>query len=206
MNKTLNILIAAALLTLVVGGARAGHHEGAMKKSVSNEVIEIKVKDDESGEPVKIRLDSEQTGLKLSDLAPGETRSVTDSYGQAVVVTRVDDGYQLMLDGRTFDVPLTEHAAVTAAYDKEVEMVHGGEGHDGEVRKEIRIVSGGDDGFVLISPRPLDEATKQQLRDAFAAAGLDGELQILDQASGPEMTTMRKHKKVHVIREKVDAD
>lgn len=206
MKTTLSMLAMAGLLATMAVSAHAGHHEGMMKKVESHEVLAFEFSDDDSGEPVRISLDSEETGFRLEDLAPGDSRTVTDAYGQTVTVTRGADGFQLALNGRTYDVPAPETSAMTHVHRGEVEMIHEGDRKHADMHREIRIVQGDDDGFLLISPRPLDEATEQQIRDAFAAIGLEGELRILDKEDGPGMTTMEHHKKVHVIREKIDAD
>jgi hypothetical protein len=211
MQTNLNVLAAAGLLALALGTAEAAHHEGGTMKTVENEVIELNMRNDEAGEDVKIKLDSAETGFRLHDLQPGESRTVTDAYGQTVTVTRSADGIQLLLDGQTYDLPAVEGAGtghrhiVKMKHDGDVDMKHDA---DPGVQREVRIIRrGADDGFVLISPRPLDEATEQQIRDALAAIGLTGEIQILDQEFGPEMTTTHEeHHEVHVIREKIDAN
>ena len=206
MKTTLSILAAAGLLALAVGHVQAGHHESGMKKTIDNEVVELRMKNDETGEDVKTWLNSEETGFRLAELEPGESRTVTDGYGQTVTVTRSDQGIQLLLDGQTYDLP--SPGAGLSGHQHVVEMKHEGDAHGGEMHREVKIIKrGADDGFLLISPRPLDDATEQQIRDALAAIGLTDDLQILDQETGPEMQTWHEeHHKVHVIREKVDAN
>ncbi|MGB5352566.1 MAG: hypothetical protein WBN32_03040 [Woeseia sp.] len=135
--------------------------------------LELAINDGQ-GDDVVIRFNSKEQGFNLHDLQIGETRSVNTVDGRPVVVTRVAEGYSFDVDGRTIAMPLM-HEGDAGVRHKEVHVVrsmHGGSDEQPE-------------GVTIISPTPLDDATRSAISGALSAAGQSDVRFITTEMMGP---------------------
>ncbi len=163
--NTLTIIITSVLMA----AATLAGEESEIK-------IEIAVDDGESA-PTVIRLDSNDMGFKLHELQEGESRSVVDSTGQLVLVTRMADGFVFDVDGKKIEVPgmyddHMAHMSVDADWHRDI-----------DVRVIKRIAVKGDanpDDVTIISGKALDDSTKEAIRSVLISAGHAGKTMFLD--------------------------
>jgi len=138
--------------------------------------IAIAVADD-SSEDVRIEFDSEDQGFNLHDMQEGENRSIVDKSGKTILVTRQADGFSFDVDGKTVDVPLFE-----GAHDKSVWIADGAE-HDIDVHVmgDAKFISSDEMGGVMVmSGKPIDEATQQAIKSLLESAGHGSDVNFIN--------------------------
>lgn len=221
--KYLISIVAISLygLALLSTPVLAGDTDVRVMKTKSVEKIMLTVDAEDGSAPINLNLNSEKMGFKLSDIKNGESRTFTDEKGQVVTLTGGDEGTKINVDGKDIDVvipsPHKEHHA--GMHEKNVWIEKDGEGMHHEMEtmdmdmgsdREVRVMRmggpGADHGLMLISPRPLDDATKQSIRDALIAAGITDKLEIMDGSDMQGGAGMTHGEKVHVIKKKVIAN
>ncbi len=103
----------------------------------------------------------------FSDLAVGESKTVTGDDGKQITVTRTADGLVFDVDGKTFD--LMEFVG-----DADVTI-------DIEKKKNVRIIKTDDTaGVTIISSDAIDDETRARLEAVLKDAGTDGEILFID--------------------------
>lgn len=221
--KYLISIVAISLygLALLSTPVLAGDTDVRVMKTDSVEKIELTLNGKDGSKPVNLNLDSEKMGFKLSDIKNGETRTYTDEKGQVVTMTGTESGTKIQVAGTDIDVvlppPHKEHHG--GMHEKKVWIEKDGDGMHREMEtmdmdmgsdREVRVMRmggpGADHGLMLISPRPLDDATKQSIRDALIAAGITDKLEIMDGSDMQGGAGMSHGEKVHVIKKKVIAN
>ncbi len=183
--------------------------------AIAGEKQETKIKiavATEGGDTEVFKWNSVDSGVDLSDLEVGESKTITNEDGKEVTLTRTDDGFDIAVDGKSIEV-----MKMHGGGEVDVEVLHEGDakvfvhkmhedGEDGDVLiRKTRIIKSGDDADVtIISSDTIDEKTRERLREVLKDAGKDGEILFLDgsELSGGE-TVHRKHD-VRVIRKEVD--
>ena len=138
------LLIMAALMTTAGAGDREVH----------------KLKFDGDQGLVTIVLDSEQTGVELSSLQPGESQTVTAASGQMVTVTRLEETFQLDVEGQRFEIPasLGPHGRHFSPHPQA--------------------------GLTIISAEPMDDSKRETISAALAAAGITDEVRFHSAGEG----------------------
>ncbi|MBT8087963.1 MAG: hypothetical protein KJO46_07995 [Gammaproteobacteria bacterium] len=158
--------------------------------------IAIAVEGDAAGEQT-FHFDSEEAGFDLQSLAIGESRVWTDDSGNVANIMRTTDGYEIDVAGRMIALGnLNGDDMSDIETDVEIEGV----------RKIKMIKKGGADDITIISGEPIDESTRQRIRDALQASGNDSEVVFLD---GSKMGAAGEghphgHREIHIIRKEVD--
>lgn len=164
-------IISITIASLLIAVAALADEEHKMK-------IEIAV-DDGGNAPTMIRLDGDDLGFNLQDLQVGESRSVVDSSGQSVFITRTTDGFVFDVDGKKIEVPGIHdgHAGqVLPGVDRDRDI-------DVRVVKQIEVKSDADpDDITIISGKELDDSTKEAIRSVLTSAGHAGEIMFLDRS------------------------
>jgi len=153
--------------------------------------------DGDDGEHQVFRFDSDDTGFDLDDLAVGESRTIEDESGNAAVVSRTEEGFELEVDGEK--VPLDgigHHHAAMMANHHECPM------HDSKRMHVVRTEAG--DGVTVITGPELDEGTRERIRDALRDAGREGEVIFLDGSELHADDGMRGHREVRIIKKEID--
>lgn len=156
-GKSVLFLVSMTLASV----ALAGHHEKTR--------MVIVVDDDTDGEETRVELDSRDLGFSLRDLQVGESRSVVDSQGRSILITRLDDGFEIDVDGKKVDLP----------------AFHGGHHreHMAMVHPHAAVPIHGPDGILIISGESVDEATRQQITALLEAAGHTSGVRFIDHES-----------------------
>jgi len=184
--KISKIVLALAVLGLAVV-ALAGEE---MRTNIA-----IAVVDDSDGE-VRIELDSDDLGFNLHDMQEGENRSIVDKSGRTILVTREADGFTFDVDGKTIKMPAFDgdhHGMVWVDADHDEDI-------DVRVMKDASFVTAGSmDGIMIMSGKPIDEATQQAITSLLESAGHGSDVRFIDHDgphSGPHG--------VHVIKKHVE--
>ena len=133
-----------------------------------------------AGDDVRIVINSEELGFDLRDLhgmQEGENRSIIDESGRNILVTREADGFTLNIDGEIIELPMLfggHHSMVRAEDGDEVDVnVH--------VMRRAQFAGRHDmDDTMIISRKPIDEATQQAIKSLLETAGYKGDINFID--------------------------
>ena len=133
-----------------------------------------------AGEDVRIKINSEELGFDLRDLhgmQEGENRSIIDESGRNILVTREADGFTLNIDGEIIELPMMfgrHHAMDWSEDGEEVDVnVH--------VMHRTQLAGRHDmNGTMIISGKPIDAATQQQIKLLLESAGYDSDVNFID--------------------------
>ena len=184
MSKTIMSVVAIGLF-----GAALAQEETHVKIEYSG--------NDGDHDAMRIVLDSDERGFNLHDMQEGENRSVVDKEGRTILVTREADGFVFDVDGKSVKMPMLhgEHGTIAMVNGDHVEDV------------DVRVLHHSSDmatpvmgGTMIITPKPVDEATQQAIRSLLESAGHDSEVHFIDHESsdgGPHQVKVVK--KVEVI-------
>jgi len=133
-----------------------------------------------AGEDVRIKINSEELGFDLRDLhgmQEGENRSIIDESGRNILVTREADGFTLNIDGEIIELPMMfgrHHAMDWSEDGEEVDVnVH--------IMHRTQLAGRHDmNGTMIISGKPIDAATQQQIKLLLESAGYDRDVNFID--------------------------
>ena len=170
LRKLLLAFTSASLVSLAIAGEEMTTR------------IAIKMADHEMYGITSLVLDSDEIGFNLHDMQEGENRSVVDESGRTILITREADGYSLNVDGKTIKMPLFDgghHGAVWIGegdMDRNVEMHVM---HD----SSTAVASPMMDGVMILSGKPVDEATQRAITSMLEAAGHGGDVRFVDRES-----------------------
>ena len=193
-----------AFSKIVVSVAAIGLFGVAVAQDQTRVQIEV-ISDDADHEAVRIELDSDDRGFNLHDMQEGENRSIVDKDGRTILVTRNADGYSFDVDGKTIDMPLVasgHHGVVIADAEHGVNvdvrvMKYAGVGtpaHHGAVARPEHM-----DGTMIMTGKPVDEATQHAIRSLLESAGHEGEVRFMDRERIHE-----SHQQIRVIEKRVE--
>ena len=84
--------------------------------------MEIKVMRDDGN--ASVRISSDELDFDLLEMQVGENRSIVDSNGQNVLITRTDEGFDLNVDGETVKIPDPGKLHGVQDYDVDVDVIH----------------------------------------------------------------------------------
>ena len=154
-----------------------------------------------AGDDVRIVINSEELGFDLRDLhgmQEGENRSIVDESGRNILITREADGFTLNIDGEIIELPMLfggYHAMAWSEDGDEVDVnVH--------VMHRAKMASMGGmhdfDDTMIISRKPIDDATKQQIKLLLESAGYESDVNFIDReaAHGEQVIIKRIEKTV----------
>jgi len=161
--------------------------------------IEIAVDDDESGHQ-SFKFDSKDAGFDLHDMTVGETRELTGESGDKALVTRTEDGFVMEVNGEKIDLS-NMHDMDDAHV---VHMSVDGDHEKMKKHKKVRMIKTEDDNSVtILSGKPIDEETRERIRELLESAGQDGEVVFIDHN---ELTAAGAHGRheVRIIKKEVD--
>ena len=176
--KQIAVLVAAASLAAAAIAGEEMRHK-----------IAIAVVDDDGTGETRVELDSDDLGFNLHDMQEGENRSIVDKSGRTILVTRAADGFTFDVDGKTIRMP---------AFDGHHE------GHMGDIDMHVMhemdmATAHSMEGAMIITEKPVDDATQQAIRSMLESAGHGSEIRFVDTTSG-----MDGHHKIRVIEKKVE--
>lgn len=139
--------------------------------------MHIEVIDDSADGAIQIKLDSDDMGFNLHDMQVGENRSIVDESGKSILITRKESGFVFDVDGETIEMPMFDgdhHGAV---------WVSDGHGKDVDVHvmKDVDFVKAESmDGIMIMSGKPIDEATQQAIKSLLESAGHGSEVNFIN--------------------------
>ena len=162
IGKILSLAMALGLTTTVIAGEQ-------MK-------MKIAVVEDDGHDAIRIELDSDDIGFNLEELQEGESRSIVDKSGQSILVTRKADGFTFDVDGKTIDMPMLGGDHDSLVWTDE----------DGDTDVDVHIMRKamfmGEDHMgstMIMSAKPIDEATQQIIKSALESSGHDSDVSFV---------------------------
>ena len=184
--KTLKLAVIAVLATFAATTFAQEEHQ--MK-------FEIIVAEDGSDETTNFSWSSDDADF---DMQVGESRSIVDDAGRAVLITREENGFKLDVDGKTIELP---GMPGVGAHGTHMAFVDGG-----EMDIDVQVVSdghfmssGGPAGVTIITDEALDESTRASIEAVLQSAGRDDKVIFIDGSGGSDgenVRIIRKHVEV----------
>jgi len=130
-----------------------------------------------AGDDVRIVINSEELGFNLHEMQEGENRSIIDESGRSVLVTRTADGFTFNIDGEIVEMPALFGGHHAMAWSEDAEEVD----VNMHVMHRTQSASRHDmDGTMIISAKPIDDATQQQIKLLLESAGHESEVNFID--------------------------
>jgi hypothetical protein len=160
--------------------------------------IAIEIVDDGADGEVRIEFDSDDPGFDLHDMQVGENRSIVDKTGRAILVTRESDGFTFEVDGKTIEMPVLNDGHHGAFW---VDEKHARDVDVHVMRDRNIVTTDSMDGIMIMSGKPIDEATQQAIRSLLESAGHGSDVHFIDH-EGPHGGPHR----VKVIQKRVAGD
>jgi hypothetical protein len=183
--------MAASLL--LASAAFAGEH--------AKMVMQIAIDDGSDGEEIVLNLNSDDMGFNLHDMQEGESHSIVDESGRAILITREADGFKINVDGKTIDMPLFdgEHEMMMISdigsvdFDMDFDMEH-----NLHVMKNSSIaISDYTDGVTITSAKPIDEVVREKIESVLISSGHSDGVTFIDRSSAHgdvhKIITIKKH-------------
>ncbi len=139
--------------------------------------MHIEVIDDSTDGAIRIKLDSDDMGFNLHDMQVGENRSIVDESGKSILVTRTENGFAFNVDGETIEMPAfggIHRGAVWVGNDHDQDVnIH--------VMKDMNFIKAESmDGIMIMSGKPIDEATQQAIKSLLESAGHGSEVNFIN--------------------------
>jgi len=165
---------------LLLGVVAIGLAGSALAGEDTKMKMKIAVVDGEGDDGVHFTIDSNDLDFDLADMQEGESRSIIDEAGRSILITRQGDGYTFNIDGETIELP-------GLMGDQHHGMVWVGEGDDSDV--DVHVLR--DSNFtmmheenetMILSPKPIDEATQQAIRSLLESGGYGGDVNFVDRS------------------------
>lgn len=160
---------------------------------------QIKIAVDGDGQDHQvIEFDSANSDIDLQDLAVGESKTLTDTGGEEVTVTRTDNGLEFNVGGETIEI---DHmpGGMHGEHDVNIE-IDGDASGDVIVKKHksVRMIkTDSSDGVTIISGNEIDADTRARIEEVLKDAGADGDVMFID---GSELKDdMQAHEKREVL-------
>ncbi len=166
----MKILTSCVMLAAIAAGtvASAGPEE-------STAVI-VAIEGEAAHAMTTIHLAGANMDFDLEDMQVGESRSLVDQSGRAILITRQEDGYEFNVDGKNIDVPYFPgnytHGAVNMATPVDV---HAFGAHS-------IAMTAASDNIVVMSGEALDASTQESIRAVLQSAGHDSEVRFIDRS------------------------
>jgi len=189
--KILKLAVMAVLLTFAATTFAQEEHE--MK-------FEVIVEEGGSDQSSRIHWTSDNADFDIQDMQVGESRSIVDDDGRAILITRGEDGFKMDVDGKTIDLPMMPGMGAHGAH---MAFVDGG-----DMDVDVQVIgsssgsfatSTGPEGVTIISGDTLDDSTRDSIRAVLQSAGHTDEVTFIDSSGGSDgqhVKVIRKHVEV----------
>ena len=172
-----------ALVLAALGMATAAFAGDQMKTKMAIAVI-----DSDSHGEIRLNLDSDELGFDLHDMQEGENRSIVDKSGRSILITREADGYAVDVEGKTIKLPLFDDELYSAVWmnegdhgDFDIDVMHDFSIAGAHGMHDFSIAGAhGMDGVMIVSQKPIDEATQQAIESMLQSAGHGDEVRFID--------------------------
>ncbi len=160
--------------------------------------MKIELIAEDGHEKTVVVIDSNDMDFSMQGMQIGENQSVVDENGQAVLITRTEDGYSFDVGGKIIDMPTFREFSGDKVW------VHGD--GEGDVDVDVHVISDGlvsqsmdMDGVMIFSGKDIDDATQQVIRTALESTGHSNV--NFAGSEGHEEHQVRVIKKVHRVTE-----
>ena len=165
---------------LLLGVVAIGLAGSALAGEDTKIEMKIAVMDGEGDDGVHFSIDSDNLDFDLADMQEGESRSIIDEAGRSILITRQGDGYTFNIDGETIELP-------GLMGDEHHGMVWVGKGDDSDVdfhvlRDSNFTMMHAENETMILSPKPIDEATQQAIKSLLESAGYGGDVNFVDRS------------------------
>ncbi len=179
---------------IVFVGAVLGLAAAAFAADEAKMKMSITVIDDSDDGEVRFELDSDELGFNLHEMQEGENRSIVDESGRTILITRNAGGFTFDVDGKTIEMPAFdgEHHGAVWVGDED------GEDVEFHVMRNANFISADSMGGIMImSGKPIDEATQQAIKSLLESSGHGSDVRFIDHAGphgGPHgIKVIKKH-------------
>jgi len=166
--------------TILLGVVAIGLAGGALAGEDTKIEMKIAVMDGEGDDGVNFTIDSDNLDFDLAEMQEGESRSIIDAEGRSILITRQGYGYTFNIDGETIELP-------GLMGDEHHGMVWVGEGDGSDV--DVHVLRDSNfkmmhdtDETMIVSPKPIDEATQQAIKSLLESAGYGSEVNFVDRS------------------------
>lgn len=169
--RTVLALLVATLVVVTFGFAGEAHEKKVIKLMLDS--------------------DSEPFELDITELEVGESRQLFDEEGREVLVTRLEEGLEVKVDGETIEILHPGHVGIHGDHDGKRVIIKkiGEHGDDVDVDVEVLGEAHGEHSRVIVrglgnaadrliesgALDSLDAETRQQILDALDTGGSEGE-------------------------------
>ena len=195
-NVTLRTITVFLWACLIATAAMAGEERRTH--------IKIAVDGDGTDHQV-IEFDSQDSDFDLQDLAVGESKTLTDTGGKEVTVTRTEQGLAFDVDGETIEI---DHMIGDLHGEQDIDIQIDGHDSDNIVikkHKSVRMIkTDSSDGVTIISGSEIDEETRAKIAEVLKEAGQDGEVIFLDGSELHGDTQAHGTREVRIIKKESD--
>ena len=168
--------MAASLLLASV--AFSGEH--------ATKVMRIAIDDGSDGEEIVLKLNGDDLGFDLHNMQEGESHSIVDESGRAILITREADGIKFNVDGKTIDMPLFdgEHEVMMISDVGSVDFDMDFDVDKRHVMKNSSIaIDGHSDGVTIMSAKPIDDVVREKIESALISSGHSEGVTFIDRSS-----------------------
>ena len=146
-------------------------------ETIHEQKLMIAIDDGTDHGQVFIDLDGGEA-LDIGGMQLGETRSVVDQNGRAVMVTRTESGFEIDVDGKKIDIPENSDS-IASSVASSVADVH--KDVHVEVASDVYVEHHGSaNNITIISGSAIDDTTKESIRSVLTSSGHDGDVVFLD--------------------------
>ncbi len=138
-----------------------------------------------------IEFDSSDSDIDLQSLEVGESKTLTDTGGKEVTVTRTKKGLEFDVEGEIIEF---DHmpGGMHGEHDIDIKI------DDRKMLKEIHVIkTDSSDGVTIISGNEIDADTRAKITEVLKDAGEDGEVMFLD---GSELKDDAQAHEGHEVR------
>ena len=135
-----------------------------------------------------IEFNSQDSDIDLENLAIGESKSLTDTAGKEVTVTRTENGLEFDVEGKKIEI----------------------DGHDMdniiiEKHKNVRVIkSDNKDGVTIISGNEIDAEARAKIEEILKDAGENGGVMFIDGSELHDDMQAHENREVHIIKKEIN--
>ncbi|MGI9222161.1 MAG: hypothetical protein ACR2QS_14115 [Woeseiaceae bacterium] len=145
-------------------------------------VMAVEVIGDGSGDTTSFFLDSNDLGFELDELQVGETRSIVDESGRSILISRTEDGFSFNIDGKIIDLPDFVDADADAMHWVSDDFDSDANVH---VVRDVKVETlHSKQGTVILSTKPIDEATQQSIKSILESSGYGNDVEFINHEEG----------------------
>jgi len=152
-----------------------------------------------------IEFNSQDSDIDLENLAVGESKSLTDTAGKEVTVTRTENGLEFDVDGKKIEI---DHlpGGMHGEHDIDIEI----DGHDMdniiiEKHKNVRVIkSDSTDGVTIISSNEIAAEARAKIEEILKNVGENGDVMFIDGSELHDDMQAHENREIHIIKKEIN--